>query len=267
MRATRFLPDPIRPWLRWLWRAPAMHRVAHDLPSFVALLRASAPRANANRNVVDAVRVNALSGVDLQIRRGTTDAEVAVSTFLGRFHVPPAGVREPEIIWDLGANIGLTMAHMASVFPRARIVGVELDPSNAALARENVQPWADRCEVINAAVWPHDGEVHFESHPGQEDGASVASSGQLTATAISLDSLRGKVGAADFVKMDVEGAEAELLTHETQWALEVRCLAVECHPPYSVEQGLRDLRALGFSVYALRQTWRRRARDCAVGIR
>jgi FkbM family methyltransferase len=159
------------------------------------------------------------------------------------------------------------MAHMASGFPGARIVGVELDPHNAALARHNIEPWSDRCEVINAAVWPEDGEVRFNSHPRNEDGASVASEGRLTATAISLNSLHERTGSADFVKMDVEGGEAQLLTRQTAWAAEVGCLAVECHPPYSIEQGLYDLRALGFSVYALRQSRRRRARDCAVGVR
>jgi FkbM family methyltransferase len=244
-----------------------MYRVADDTASFVALLKAADPRASQTRDVIEVVRMREVPGMGLQIRRGTTDPEVAVSTFLGRFHVPPVGVRDPEIVWDLGANIGLTMAHMATVFPTARIIGVELDPSNASLARRNVRRWGTRCEVINAAVWPDDGEVHFESYPGQEDGAAVASSGHQTATAISLDSLCLRVGAADFVKMDVEGAEAELLTRGTRWADEVRCLAVECHPPYSVEQGLRDLAALGFSAYPLRQTWRRRARDCAVGVR
>lgn len=244
-----------------------MYRAAEDASSFMALLRAAHPHAKQQPDVIETVRMRGLPGIDLRIRRGTTDPEVVVSTFLGRFHIPPSGVRDPRIIWDLGANIGLTMAHMASAFPEARIVGVELDPCNAALARLNVSQWRDRCEVLAAAVWPDDGEVHFEIYPGEEDGAAVAAGGRYVASAISLDSLRARVGPADFVKMDVEGTESKLLTRSTGWADHVRCLAVECHPPYSLEQGLQDLTALGFSVYALRQTWRRRARDCAVGLR
>jgi FkbM family methyltransferase len=87
------------------------------------------------------------------------------ATFWGTFtrndHLPSPEVHAPRIIWDLGANIGLTVAHLAFRFPHARVLGVELDEENVALARRNVAPWADRCGVIHAAVWPSDGEVQY----------------------------------------------------------------------------------------------------------
>ncbi|MGH2876326.1 MAG: FkbM family methyltransferase, partial [Solirubrobacteraceae bacterium] len=50
----------------------------------------------------------------------------------------------------------------------------------------------------------------------------------------------------DFVKMDIEGAEREVLRQETAWASKVRSIGVEVHPPYTVEQCEHDLRDLGF---------------------
>jgi hypothetical protein len=50
----------------------------------------------------------------------------------------------------------------------------------------------------------------------------------------------------DYVKLDIEGAERDLLTANTGWAARVRCISVEVHSPYRVEECLRDLAALGF---------------------
>jgi hypothetical protein len=50
----------------------------------------------------------------------------------------------------------------------------------------------------------------------------------------------------DFVKMDIEGAEAQVLRRATEWAERVRSIKVEVHRTYSVSDGANDLRALGF---------------------
>ena len=41
-----------------------------------------------------------------------------------------------------------------------------------------------------------------------------------------------------------------MLTVNTEWAACVRTMKVEVHPPYRVEECIRDLRALGFSTWA-----------------
>jgi hypothetical protein len=51
----------------------------------------------------------------------------------------------------------------------------------------------------------------------------------------------------DFLKMDIEGAEAQVLRVNTDWARRVRCIKVEVHGPYTVEDCVRDLQALGFT--------------------
>ena len=134
---------------------------------------------------------------------------------------------KPEKILDLGANIGMTMAHLAVLYPSARIVGVELDAENAALCRENLRPWADRCTIVEAAAWTADGAVRYERRRGYEQGFHVTSeSGNATAPAISLNTLLARHGwdQVDFVKMDIEGAEQQVLRRATQWAERVRSI-------------------------------------------
>jgi FkbM family methyltransferase len=148
---------------------------------------------------------------------------------------------------DLGANIGLTMAHLAALCP-AHIVGVELDAHNVELARKNVERWRDRCEVVEAAVWYTDEPLRYDIAHGAECGAVLSPSGKKTAQGLSINSLLDRLGwdQVDFVKMDIEGAEREVLRRNTEWTLRVRSIKVEAHAAYSREQCARDLRELGF---------------------
>jgi FkbM family methyltransferase len=204
--------------------------------------------------------LKALGGRTVYIRPGTSDAQVVWDTFVGRYHVPPAPVaRSARRIWDLGANIGLTALDLAERCPGASLTAVELDAGNAELARSNIATIGHRCELIEGAVWPEDGRVAYDGDPGDEHGFRVVSrAGQgRSVAAISLNTLLERQGGApvDYVKMDVEGAEPELLRRNTQWAAHVRCLTVEVHGPYSVDDCRRDLQTLGFDASVSDRHW------------
>jgi len=53
----------------------------------------------------------------------------------------------------------------------------------------------------------------------------------------------------------------------TEWSSSVRCISVECHPPYSLTSCVADLERLGFDTTTFPRTLRRRARDCVIGVR
>jgi FkbM family methyltransferase len=262
------LPESLARRLRL---ALAATRIAADRESARRIRELGRDRihADASEETVS-VRVKQLGGGALVVRPRTADVDTLWGTFMRPYHLPPAAVGAgAQRIWDLGCNAGFTMAHLASSFPQASITGVELDESNALLARRNVERWGDRCEVIHAAVWPDDGEVWYHRWAGATSGYRVAvSERQATVEgpvvpALSLNSLAGRTDEPiDYVKMDVEGAERELLEHHTEWAERVRAIKVEVHAPYTLESCIDDLRALGFE-----------ARpdgghpSCAVGIR
>lgn len=212
------------------------------------------------------IELRPLGGRTVWIRPGTSDADVVWDTFVGRYHVPPGGPAGDAVtqIWDLGSNIGLTMVDLAARFPRARIVGVELEPANAALARTNIAPWGDRCELIEAAVWTRDGEITFGGSAGEEHGFRVMpGAGPRAAAAIALDTLRAREPASpDYVKMDIEGAERAVLRTGTSWAADVGAIKVEVHDPYTVQACLEDLRRLGFEAEVDRRHW-----ACVAGVR
>jgi FkbM family methyltransferase len=208
------------------------------------------------------VRLRPLGGQSIALRPSTSDADTVWGTFARRYHLPPPELDGIRTIWDLGANIGLTMADLAERHPGARVLGVELDADNADLARLNTAPWGERCEVVHAAVWPEDGEVRYERWAGGT-ASYRAEGGPDRAPAVSLDTLlREHGGPVDYLKVDVEGAERRLLRERAAWAHSVRCLKVEVHDPYTVEECERDLRALGFETEVDPRHW-----ACVIGRR
>lgn len=226
--------------------------------SLYRLLRGSAPTDGLAATVP--VRLKPLGGRTIYIRPGTSDAQVVWDTFVGRYHVPPAPIAESaRRIWDLGANIGLTTLDLAERCPAACLTAVELDAGNAGLARTNIATLGQRCDLVEGAVWPEDGRASYEGERGDEHGFRVVSGSdkEPSVSAISLNTLLEHQDGApvDYVKMDVEGAEQELLRRNTQWAAHVRCLNVEVHAPYSVEDCCRDLQTLGFVTSVSDRHW------------
>jgi FkbM family methyltransferase len=219
-----------------------------------------------------AVRVRALGGRWVWLRPGTTDVSVLIDTFVGGYHRPPETIELPNVpvIWDLGANIGMTAAHFAQLFPTARVLGVELDADNVALARTNTKPWSPRCELLHAGVWVEDGTITYQRGAQGEWGYRIAATlaselePDASAPAVSLNALLRSEpsGRVDYLKMDIEGSEERVLSEHTEWAASVGAIKVEVHAPYSIDRCVRDLRELGFAA-----TVDSRHHACVVGTR
>lgn len=69
----------------------------------------------------------------------------------------------PRIL-DVGTGTGLIALMLAQRLPRAQVVGVEIDPSSAGQAEENVvrSPFASRVEVIHADFLAYTDSVGFD---------------------------------------------------------------------------------------------------------
>jgi len=208
------------------------------------------------------VRVKPIGGAPVTLRPSTEDAAVFIDTFYRRSHEPPASAYPITRIVDLGANIGLTAAHLAHSNPLAHITAVEMDSENASLCRLNTEPWRTRCDVQEVAVWPERATLRYEPHRSLTSRHRVGETGSVTVEAIGLDEVIGETDSIDYVKVDIEGAEAGLLKRQTSWASRVRTIRVEVHDDYDSHQCMTDLRALGFS--AARD---RRHRNHVIGTR
>jgi FkbM family methyltransferase len=217
-----------------------------DVPEVVRLMRLRGTPSHVLREI----RVKPLAA-SCWLRTGTTDVLVLRETFNGQYHLPPEEASNPATILDLGSNIGLTVAHYAVTYPEAVIVGIEMDPEAATLASRNVARWGDRCSIVSGAVSTHAGVGSFDREAGDEWGFKLSRphTGSISVETYSVGDLVARLGGAvDFLKMDVEGTEAELLAEATEWTQSVKAISVEIHPPAEIDWCEDRLTQLGFSV-------------------
>lgn len=121
------------------------------------------------------------------------------------------------------------------------------------MAAANLAPFGDRCSVVNAAVWSKDGETEYGGSDQQsycvtslDTDADKSSIRKVTTR--SLDSLfdEHKLAAVDYVKMDIEGAEAEVFGGPLKWAERVQVMKIELHKPATFEFCSDALSRIGF---------------------
>lgn len=155
---------------------------------------------------------------------------------------------------DLGANVGYTAVHLAVLYPSARIVAVEMDAQNLDLCRTNTSHIGDRCKTVHAAVWSANGSVAYSGvktngYRISRDGQVEQTPGAPTAPARALSDILddSDIHNVDYLKMDIEGAEAEVLRNVDQWGPRVESMSIEVHSPVSVEGCLDLLQATGFN--------------------
>jgi FkbM family methyltransferase len=123
---------------------------------------------------------------------------------------------------DVGANIGLTALTIATATPRGHVFAFEPLPRNAQYLRENVRAnGIKNVTVVEVAVGIQDGEMVSMNMPVCGAHATVirsperkqSESENVSVPLISLDewTTRSLVRRVDFVKLDVEGYESDVL--------------------------------------------------------
>jgi FkbM family methyltransferase len=166
------------------------------------------------------------------VRPGTADLSVFEEVFRQNgydFDLPS----EPRIIVDAGAHIGLMSVALTHRYPEARIIAIEPEGGNFRILCEQAKRHP-RIEPLRAALWARDTEIQIAnptaatwSFRTEERGDGI----QEAIPAISLPTLmtRYKLERIDLLKMDIEGAEADVLASADEWIDRVDTLVVELH--------------------------------------
>lgn len=157
-------------------------------------------------------------------------------------------LRPDSVVWDIGANVGL---YTLAAAPRAaRVVAFEPLPRNLALLRRHLAlNNMTNVEIVEAAVGTTDGTVHL-SEGDSPSVAWVTPDGALTVTALSLDEwVKGRADPApDVVKIDVEGAEMDVLTGGQRSLTHGPAIILAVHSPDLASQCLAWLHGRGYRV-------------------
>ena len=127
-----------------------------------------------------------------------------------------AGTQQPLIV-DCGANIGMSIMYFKRMYPDCKIVAFEANPHAFKLLEKNVRNNDLRnVELHNIALFDKETEISF--FIGEDVGTLLGSVNQergggneMRVRATRLSTYLKQYGEVDLVKMDVEGAELQIL--------------------------------------------------------
>ena len=145
-------------------------------------------------------------------------------------------LRPGAVFYDVGANAGFFTALAARlVGPEGQVYSFEPLPENLEALRDLVALNGFRqCEIVPRAVGREEGEAEFHVGPGGNAEAHLGDKrdggeSTLRVTLTCLDAFLADHRAPDLVKIDVEGAEADVLAGAERLLCEGTTLLIELH--------------------------------------
>lgn len=147
----------------------------------------------------------------------------------------------PRII-DCGANIGLSVLFWKHLYPMSQIIAFEPDPETFNLLETNINQFDYRhINLINAAVWCTESVMNFQNDHSV-GGALVFSNHNARCIPVQTVRLRDYLYQhVDMLKIDIEGAEYEVLVDCKEQLKNVEYLFVEYHSPKKDKQRLHEI--------------------------
>ena len=146
---------------------------------------------------------------------------------------------EPIII-DGGANIGLSIIYFKTLFPSATVIGFEPDQQVYNTLEKNIQNFGlDNVTLIKKGLWEEETTLHFNSE-GADAGRIHDFDGE-NIKKISIETCRLSNyldRPIDFLKLDIEGAETEVLEESEDLLKNVANIFVEYHSLVNKPQSL-----------------------------
>ncbi|MPR35571.1 FkbM family methyltransferase [Salmonirosea aquatica] len=161
--------------------------------------------------------------------------------------------QKQPVILDCGSNVGMSVLYFKERYPQARITAFEAEANIAALLKENLRTnGIDDVQVIDKAVWINGDGVEFGSEAA--DSSSMYShSEKKKVPSVRLRDYLLAEERIDFLKIDIEGAETEVLADCHDALSHVQNLFVEFHSypghPQALASVVRVFEENGFRYY------------------
>jgi FkbM family methyltransferase len=148
-------------------------------------------------------------------------------------------------ILDCGANIGLSVIYFKRLYPNARIVAFEPDEKIFSQMKDNLSSFnIEDVDTVSKGVWKEETTLTFlaEGTLGGKVIDKDQPAGKLQVININTVRLRDYVAKkVDFLKLDIEGAEYEVLVDCADALGNVSTLFIEYHSSPSKEQTLDEI--------------------------
>lgn len=153
-----------------------------------------------------------------------------------------AGNNSPYII-DCGANIGLSVIFFKQLYPNSTVSAFEPDRNIFNALAANVKAFGfSNVNLYQEAIWKEDCEISFKIEggfsgriPKPEDSSNIT---KVKARRLKNLLLDKKI---DFLKIDIEGAEYEVLVDCKDSLKNVDCIFIEYHSHINEPQKLDEI--------------------------
>ncbi|WP_223212131.1 FkbM family methyltransferase [Thiolapillus brandeum] len=132
---------------------------------------------------------------------------------------------------DAGAHIGMSAVFFASKYPKARVIAIEPEPTNYQVLHRNAQEYTN-ISTIQAGLWSRKAHLCIEdSNVDTWSFRVVEDPSGKGIPAIGIQDVMSEYGVEqiDVLKMDIEGAEVEVLNNASPWFDGVKNLFIELH--------------------------------------
>ncbi|MEI6213331.1 MAG: FkbM family methyltransferase [Desulfuromonadales bacterium] len=182
-----------------------------------------------------------LNGWDLFLPDAASFISAYEEIFVNRIYEFKSTNPRPYIL-DVGANVGVSVLFFKSLFPESEIIAFEADPEIYRYLIKNIHGngFVD-VSIFNRAVWFEESLLSFKPE-GADAGrlTSRSSSGTIEVKSINLETYL-KNRKVDFLKMDIEGAEVDVLLHCGKSLDGVENIFIEYHSGVGETQRLDQL--------------------------
>lgn len=140
----------------------------------------------------------------------------------------------PRIL-DCGAHIGMSVLFFKHNYPGAVITAFEPDTANFQLASNNISGWKfENVELVPKAIWIHNDQIQFQQTHDMGsnivDGVETSGEGVVQIPCQRLRDLLNE--EIDFLKLDIEGAEYEVIKDSADRLRNVKNIFLEYHGNY-----------------------------------
>jgi FkbM family methyltransferase len=148
----------------------------------------------------------------------------------------------PHII-DCGANLGMSIIYFKQLYPEASIIAFEADEYIFSFLKKNVESYEYKdVELINKAVWNCDDTLSFIVEGGAggriEKETSIGKYKKVACTSLKKYLMDKKV---DFLKIDIEGAEYEVIKDCENELKNIDNIFIEYHSMPGKGQNLHEI--------------------------
>ncbi len=161
--------------------------------------------------------------------------------YIHRFLEIPKQIGHGGLVIDCGANVGISTAYYAEQHPNAKVISYEADPDIFTYLQKNIESiGCKNIELIQKAVWINNEYIEF-AQEGSASGSIFGQSNKIKVPCVRLKEVLQSHIHIDILKIDIEGAEFEVIRDCKDELHRADYIFLEYHSFSSQEQVLPEL--------------------------